>query len=113
MKRYASHYVLSPDMEWIRLPVVEIDGEEIKLYPVSEELHSIEWLPGVILLLSKNRNRIGEEPYQQDIFISAKHSPLQEMFLSVHSEEFEIFYLSPFDFTLMQPVSETRSRQLL
>lgn len=113
MKRYASHYVLSPDMEWIRLHVVEVDGGEIKLYPVSEELHSIEWLPGVILLLPKNGNAIRQESYLQDIFILAKHSSLQETFLTIRSEEWEIFYLSPFDFTLMQPVSETRRRQLL
>ncbi len=113
MKRYASHCILSPCMEWIRLHMVEINEETIKLFPIYEEAHSVEWLPGVILLLPKKRNSMDNKLYFENTLLSAKKAFKKEVILTFHTEEYSIFHLFPFDFTLMRPVAGTQSKQLL
>ena len=53
MKRFASHYLLIPDIGFIKQQVVEINDEGIvqNIFPLTEEIESVEWMPGVIVLL--------------------------------------------------------------
>ncbi len=55
MKRFASHYLLIPAVGFMKQQVVEITGEGIvrDVFPLTEEL--VEWMPGVIALLSENQ----------------------------------------------------------
>ena len=91
MKRFASHYLLIPAVGYMKQQVVEITDEGVVrgVFPLTEEIESVEWMPGVIVLLSESQmeaEKKGEAlfPY--------------------------LFY--PFDFTSMQPVDGTRHRLL-
>ena len=57
MKRFASHYLLIPAVGFMKQQVVEITGEGIvrDVFPLTEEIESVEWMPGVIALLSENQ----------------------------------------------------------
>lgn len=85
MKRFASHYLLIPAVGYMKQQVVEITDEGVVrgVFPLTEEIESVEWMPGVIVL-SKEK--------AEDLFSA--------------------FILYPFDFTTMQPVAETQRKQL-
>lgn len=53
MKRFAAHYLLLPEVGFIRQQVVEIadDGRVCHIFPLTEEIESVEWMPGLIALL--------------------------------------------------------------
>jgi hypothetical protein len=53
MKRFAAHYIYLPTLGFFRQHVVEIatDGTITRIFPLTEELSSTEWHPGVIALL--------------------------------------------------------------
>ena len=53
MKRFASHYLFMPDVGFIKQQVVEITDEGVvrDTFPLTEEIDSVEWRPGVIVLL--------------------------------------------------------------
>ena len=52
MKRFAAHYLLLPEVGFIRQQVVEIadDGRVCHIFPLTEEIESVEWMPGLIAL---------------------------------------------------------------
>ena len=51
MKRFASHYLYAPDTGFLKQQVVEMEGEYVvRFFPLTEEIESVEWLPGVIEL---------------------------------------------------------------
>lgn len=78
MKRFASHYLYAPDTGFLKQQVVEMEGEYVvRFFPLTEEIESVEWLPGVIELTQVK-------------------------------DKFCAYLLFPFDFTMMQPVAETR-----
>lgn len=53
MKRFASHYLYKPETGFLKQQVVEIEGEfVVKFFPLTEEIESVEWMPGVIELVS-------------------------------------------------------------
>jgi len=53
MKRFASHYVYTPSLGFLKQHVVEIndEGHVVALYRLEEEIESIIWTPGVISLV--------------------------------------------------------------
>ena len=57
MKRFASHYLLIPAVGYMKQQVVEITDEGVVrgVFPLTEEIESVEWMPGVIALLSENQ----------------------------------------------------------
>lgn len=57
MKRFAAHYLLLPDVGFIRQQVVEIvdEGYVRDVFPLTEEIESVEWMPGLIALLPENK----------------------------------------------------------
>ena len=84
MKRFASHYLFVPESVFLKQYVVELEEERVvRSFPLTEEIESVEWMPGVIVL-SKEK--------AEDLFSA--------------------FILYPFDFTTMQPVAETQRKQL-
>lgn len=83
MRRYASHYVHHPVDGWLRQQVVELSaGVFVRLFPLTEEVEDVEWLPGVIFLEAQAEGG------------------------------WQAFWCYPFDFKTMQPVSGTRRRRL-
>lgn len=122
MKRYASHLLLLPEYGYLRKQVVELDkGCAIRIFPLTEEIESVEWLPGVIVLLSEaNQNK--ETSSYDAIFGSMSDMPKPyigptEVLEIVHDGKFQaqfyVYLFFPFDFTALKPVDETRRRQLL
>ena len=57
MKRFASHYLLIPAVGFMKQQVVEITGEGIvrDVFPLTEEIESVEWMPGVIACFLKTK----------------------------------------------------------
>ena len=127
MKRFASHYLFMPDVGFIKQQVVEITDEGVvrDTFPLTEEIESVEWMPGVIVLLPadqleeiKNTGMILKNiPVFQIKFPSVSNQSSQcfNEYLQEAEKKGEalfpyLFY--PFDFTSMQPVDGTRHRLL-
>lgn len=108
VKRYASHYLFIPEVGFLKQHVVELEeGFALRIFPLTEEIESVEWMPGVIVLCSENEIT--------DILLSfAKQSPSPlfggEMLLARAGARAYLLY--PFDFISMRPVAETRHRLL-
>lgn len=127
MKRFASHYLLIPAVGFMKQQVVEITGEGIvrDVFPLTEEIESVEWMPGVIALLSENQmeeiKNTGMIFKNIPVFSSNlpnvpnQSSQCFNEYLQEAEKKGEalfpyLFY--PFDFTSMQPVDGTRHRLL-
>ena len=49
MKRFASHYLYVPDTGFLKQHVIEVKEEYVvNFFPLTEEIESVEWMPGVI-----------------------------------------------------------------
>ena len=129
MKRFASHYLLIPAVGYMKQQVVEITDEGVVrgVFPLTEEIESVEWMSGVIVLLSesqmeeiKNTGMILKNiPVFQINLPSASVSNQSSQCFNEYLQEAEkkgealfpyLFY--PFDFTSMLPVAGTRHRLL-
>lgn len=124
MKRFAAHYLLLPDVGFIRQQVVEIadEGYVRDVFPLTEEIESVEWMPGLIALLPVNEIK-NTEMFSKNISVFQFNFPIvsdqtsqcfKEAFAASEKRGEVLFpYLFyPFDFTSMQPVAGTRHRLL-
>ena len=127
MKRFASHYLLIPAVGYMKQQVVEITDEGVVrgVFPLTEEIESVEWMPGVIVLLSESQveeiKNTGMFEKNIPVFqfnlpvVSDQTSSCPKEFLAVSEERGEVLFpylFYPFDFTSMQPVDGTRHRLL-
>ena len=127
MKRFASHYLFMTDVGFIKQQVVEITDEGVvrDTFPLTEEIESVEWMPGVIVLLPadqleeiKNTGMILKNiPVFQFNFpiVSDQTSQCFKEALAASEKRGEVLFpylFYPFDFTSMQPVDGTRHRLL-
>ena len=127
MKRFASHYLLIPGVGFVKQQVVEISDEGVaqNIFPLNEEVESVEWLPGLIVLLSvhqmeeiRNTGMVVKNipVFQQNlpVLIVASSCTLND-FLDTSRNSGEVLFpylFYPFDFTSMRPVDGTRHRLL-
>jgi len=127
MKRFASHYLLIPGVGFVKQQVVEISDEGVaqNIFPLNEEVESVEWLPGLIVLLSVHqmeeiRNTgmgVKKNPvFQKNVLLTqiASSCTLND-FLDTSRKSGEVLFpylFYPFDFTSMRPVDGTRHRLL-
>lgn len=119
MKRFASHYLFLPENGFLKQYVVELDGERvIRLFPLTEEIESVEWLPGVIVLTNEEASCEAEKAvdFQKEEDFWENSQVLIEL-PSAFPEKlaagcWKACLLFPFDFTSMQPVAGTRHRLL-
>ena len=127
MKCFASHYLLIPAVGYMKQQVVEITDEGVVrgVFPLTEEIESVEWMPGVIVLLSESQmeeiKNTGMFEKNIPVFqfnlpvVSDQTSSCPKEFLAVSEERGEVLFpylFYPFDFTSMQPVAGTRHRLL-
>lgn len=134
MKRFAAHYLFLPNVGFMKQQVVEISDEGTVrcFFPLTEEIESVEWMPGVIALLSKDEIERIKSPMtfmenviglseKKALFVKDSSSVLdpsspcfKEAFLDKEKRGEELFLclFYPFDFTSMQPVAGTRHRLL-
>ena len=122
MKRFAAHYL--PDVGFIRQQVVEIadEGYVRDVFPLTEEIESVEWMPGLIALLPENKIK-NTEMFSKNIsvfqfnlpIVSGQTFPCFKEALTASAKRGEVLFpylFYPFDFTSMQPVAGTRHRLL-
>ena len=78
MKRFAAHYLLLPDVGFIRQQVVEItdEGYVRDVFPLTEEIESVEWMPGLIALLPENKIK-NTEMFLKRLFADAVRASLK------------------------------------
>ena len=127
MKRFASHYLFMPDVGFMKQQVVEITDEGVVrgVFPLTEEIESVEWMPGVIVLLSESQmeeiKNTGMILKNIPVFqinpsnILNQSSRCFEESLKELKEKGEVLFpvlFYPFDFISMQPVDGTRHRLL-
>jgi len=63
MKRFASHFLFLPAYGYLKQYAVETEeGVVVRLFPLTEEMENVEWLPGAIVLLTQEE--LKEPPYQ-------------------------------------------------
>lgn len=102
MKRFAAHYVWSGKTGFQKQQVIEMEEDEVcRVFPLTEEIESVEWFPGVIILTAEkglSLETITQMLRKQEE--NKKKCPLYA------------YLLYPFDFISMRPVDETRHRQL-
>ena len=124
MKRFAAHYLLLPDVGFIRQQVVEIadEGYARDIFPLTEEIESVELMPGLIALLPDNEIK-NTEMFEKNIpvfqfnfpIVSDQTSQCFKEALAASEKRGEVLFpylFYPFDFTSMQPVAGTRHRLL-
>lgn len=58
MKRFASHYLYVPNTGFLKQHVIEMEEEYVvRFFPLTEEIESVEWVPGVIELAPQDNKR--------------------------------------------------------
>ena len=57
MKRFASHYLYLPQYGFLKQHVIEVksSGEINRIFPLIDEMSSVEWLPGVLIVSDDTR----------------------------------------------------------
>lgn len=108
MKRYASHFLFLPGYGYLKQYAAEMkEGCVVGIFPLSEEIENTEWMPGVIALLRSEQ--VGETALFEESapLLSSVPSDIERQL-----SDLTPYLFSPFDFTTMQPVSETRHRLL-
>lgn len=89
MKRFASHYLLIPAVGYMKQQVVEITDEGVVrgVFPLTEEIESVEWMPGVIVLLSESQ----VEKIKNTGMIFKKHSSVSNQSSQCFESIFSMF----------------------
>ena len=55
MKRFASHFLFLPAYGYLIQYAVETEeGSVVRIFPLTEEIENVEWLPGAIVLLTQD-----------------------------------------------------------
>ena len=110
MKRFASHFLFLPAYGYLKQYAIETEeGMVVRLFPLTEEIENVEWLPGAIVLLTQ------EELKKLDANFNSAHT-FQE--LSKTSPEFyynagDVLVNFPRSFTKTPPPSIDGSCRLL
>lgn len=102
MKRFASHYLYLPGYGFLKQYVIEVksSGEINRFFPLIDEMASIEWMPGVLIVSS-------DSTIKENCFdISDILEELPGNFLSeITGKKILLFRIYPFDFVNMKPIN--------
>lgn len=123
MKRFASHYLYIPAYGFLKQYIIETDedGQVSSVFPMTEEIESVSWMPGVIMLLSEKQ--MSEQGLEQKnfnfyrnffdpLFPGEKLREIPAAFLDCYCHYAEAIQIFPFDFTLMQPALNAKYKRL-
>ena len=135
MKHFASHYLYLPGTGFLKQQVITVSDEGFveAIAPLTHEVESVEWIPGVIALFSAEqlealkKNTAGFEKkaagfekkaagfahnHQDGCEQSSRH--FQATIKALKEESIFLYpcVFYPFDFTSMQPVAGTRHKLL-
>lgn len=116
MKRFASHYLFVAEVGFFKQQVVELeDGFASHIFPLTEEIESVEWLPGVIILCPQSDVISTMQLLTKGLsspFGAERQPDAKSWHTLLASTQRVAYLLYPFDFSLMQPVDETQHRLL-
>lgn len=130
MKRFAAHYLLIQEIGYTKQIAIEVDSNGVcsAVFPLTDEQENVEWHPGVIVLVH-HQLFINKESKEASSTIEAASllSSDNTIYSCSRIEDFDClkkafeqsegpyiaYLLYPFNFTQMQPVAETRHKQLL
>ena len=111
MKRFASHFLFLPAYGYLKQYAIETEeGMVVRLFPLTEEIENVEWLPGAIVLLTQNELK---EPDTIFSLTNASRNLLitPPSFIDGSCGLMPV-YFSNFDITTMLPVDGTRHKLL-
>ena len=104
----ASLFHVVPGSGFLKQYAIEIEGGYIcHIFPFSEEIESVEWFPGVILLTPQEESDINTLFNFTNIEKQSIYIPKVTIDM-----KWRAYLLYPFNFVTMQPVAETLHRQL-
>lgn len=133
MKRFASHFLFLPAYGYLKHYAVETEeGSVVRIFPLTEEIENVEWLPGAIVLLTQdelkeldtnsplvnapqNYSKTSAEFYYNStrILVKFPQNLLMALPPSIGGRcQLLPVYFSNFDITTMLPVAGTRHRLL-
>lgn len=125
MKNFAAHYIYIPDGGFFKQSGVSIDdtGRVVSVFALDDEVESVEWHPGVIVVLPASPNINNDETliavvsslftHQKAVFSHLTDSNKEMVDRLILNDQTMVAYLFfPFDFTSMKLDGETRHRQL-
>lgn len=133
MKRFASHFLFLPAYGYLKQYVVETEeGIVVRLFPLTEEIENVEWLPGAIVLLTQKElkkldanfnsahtfqelSKTSPEFYynSEDVLVNFPRSFTKTPPPSIDGScRLLPVYFSNFDITTMLPVAGTRHKLL-
>ena len=107
-KCFASHYLYHPVHQFQKQVIVELEnGIYIRSYPLSEEVHSVIWLGGIIIL-----------SHQTDLKINGNiNFNFNDLIISISSEmkglSLYAYYLNNLDFRNYTLSSDTLLKRLI
>lgn len=115
MKRFASHYLFLPETGFLKQCIVEMEGDSLsRIFPLTEEIESVEWYPGVIVLTQDIDFSI--KKFEQILISSNSHQIMIEKEVAsaqiYNINKVYVYLLYPFDFINLRPVAETQHRLL-
>lgn len=133
MKRYASHFLFLSGYGYYKQYVIETEeGCVVRMFPLTEEIENVEWLPGAIILLSEEEMKELDKK-NTDIFSQKDYSKISEDLLINFGEIINKFqnnsliilppsidgalrlfpvYFSKFDISTLLPVAGTPHKLL-
>lgn len=133
MKRYASHFLFLSGYGYLKQYVIETEeGCVVRMFPLTEEIENVEWLPGAIILLNeeelkeldnkftdispqKNSSKIPEELLMNSdrILVKFRKNLLVILPPSIDGAlRLYPAYFSKFDITTLLPVAGTPHKLL-
>lgn len=81
MKRYASHFLFLSGYGYLKQYVIETEeGCVVRMFPLTEEIENVEWLPGAIILLNEEELKELDNKFT-DISPQKKSSKIPEELL--------------------------------
>lgn len=107
-RKFASNYLFLEGQGFLKLQVVELQGNYVSsIRPLTKEMESIEWVPGVIVLTKEKEPSDWFAAFPDTTSLLLDTAPV---FLPPNALYAHLLY--PFDFKEMQPVAETLHRLL-
>ncbi len=68
MKSFAAHYIKTLSEDYLRQFVIQIDDDGVvsRFFPLEYEIESVEWLPGIIEIVSEDNCQVAYHLFPYD-----------------------------------------------
>jgi hypothetical protein len=104
MERFAANYVYLPEYGFLKQYVVERAGDNIRLFPLVNEIEAVSWVSGIICLVALEKEK--KDVLRKSFFSNKQVLPGVPNGITLNN--IQVIQLSPFDFTCMQTLDNTQ-----